>query len=146
MRVFVYGTLQAGHRNAHVNTGRRVPGRFVTAVALPLYVIGPAFLPWLLERPGEGEPVEGELYEVDDAGLVRLDALERIDVPDWYRRGRVQLRALGAPDAEPCEAMVYFGSAERLARETVHAGPLPAYTLALAARFAALAPPRPDLP
>ena len=35
--VFVYGTLQQGHRNAHVNRGRTLPGRYRTVQRWPLY-------------------------------------------------------------------------------------------------------------
>lgn len=126
--VFVYGTLKQGFRNAHVNTGVRVPGEFVTVQRYPLYVIGPHHLPWLVDRAGQGEPVHGQLYEVDDAGLARMDALERITEPDWYRRGEILVQREGEAGAEPVRAMVYFGSAKRLATEVVHLGPVPAFT------------------
>lgn len=133
--VFVYGTLQQGHRNAHVNEGLRVPGEFVTVERFPLYVIGANQLPWLVASPGQGEHVLGQLYEVDDAAMARLDALERITEPDWYSRGEIAVRPRGDAQAAPGRAMVYFGSAARLAREVVHLGPLAAYTLDIAARL-----------
>ena len=49
-RIFVFGTLQEGHRNFHVNRGTRIGGDWVTAQPHPLYVIGPMRLPWLLNR------------------------------------------------------------------------------------------------
>lgn len=133
--VFVYGTLKSGHRNAHVNTGRRVPGEFVTVESFPLFVIGATALPWLVDSPGEGLPVVGELFEVDADGLARLDRLERITEPAWYTRGEVLVRPRAEPLAPPRRAWVYFGDRERAARETVHAGPLPEYTLAHAAAW-----------
>ncbi|MFT3955699.1 MAG: gamma-glutamylcyclotransferase [Piscinibacter sp.] len=126
--VFVYGTLKQGFRNSHVNTGVRVPGEFVSVQRYPLYVIGPQHLPWLVDRAGQGEPVLGQLYEVDDAGLARMDALERITEPDWYRRGEILVRREGEADAAPVRAMVYFGSARRLDSEVVHLGPVPAFS------------------
>lgn len=126
--VFVYGTLKQGFRNAHVNTGVRVPGEFVSVQPYPLYVIGPYHLPWLVDDAGQGEPVLGQLYEVDDAGLVRMDELERIAEPDWYRRGEILVRRADQTDAPPVAAMVYFGSAKRLQTEAVHLGPVPAFT------------------
>lgn len=131
--VFVYGTLKQGFRNAHVNTGVRVPGEFVSVQRYPLYVIGPYHLPWLVDEAGEGEPVLGQLYEVDEAGLARMDQLERITESDWYRRGEIVVRRAEAADAELLTAMVYFGSARRLETETVHLGPVPAFTAAHAA-------------
>jgi gamma-glutamylaminecyclotransferase len=133
--VFVYGTLKQGFRNAHVNTGRRVPGAFVSVERLPLYVIGPAQLPWLVDRPGQGEHVIGELYEVDEVALARMDALERITEPDWYSRGRIAVRALGDAQAAVLTAQVYYGSAERAQREAAHFGPLAEYAQQHAAAY-----------
>jgi gamma-glutamylaminecyclotransferase len=133
--VFVYGTLKQGFRNAHVNTGVRVPGEFVSVEPYPLYVIGPSQLPWLVCSPGQGEPVVGQLYEVSPEGLQRMDALERITEPDWYARGEIWVRPRAEPGAAPRRAMVYFGSASRLQTEVVHLGPLAEYTLDLAARY-----------
>lgn len=132
--IFVYGTLQQGHRNAHVNQGRTRPGRYRTEERWPLWVLGPTFLPWLTHTPGEGLQVTGELVEVDDAGLARMDALEQLDRPDWYRRAPIALRPEGGGERVWAEA--YFGAPARVAMETVHAGPLEAYTLAVAARYA----------
>lgn len=133
--VFVYGTLKQGFRNAHVNTGTRVPGEFVSVDRYPLYVIGPHHLPWLVERAGEGEHVTGQLYEVDSADLARMDALERITEPDWYRRGEIAVRRRGDATAGVHKALVYFGSAARLETEVVHLGPVPAFTADHAALY-----------
>ena len=131
--IFVYGTLKQDHRNAHINQGVRVPGHFVTVERYPLYLIGPMVLPWLLDRPGQGEPVVGELYEVDDAALARMDVLERLTEPDWYTRAEIAVRRRGDPQAPVQRAWVYFGSAARVQTEVVHLGPLAEYTLAIAA-------------
>ena len=133
LRVFVYGTLKQGHRNAHINAGVRVPGDFVTVERFPLYVIGPNQLPWLVASPGQGEHVVGQLYEVDDAALVRMDALERITEPDWYARAEIAVRPRADAQAPSQRAWVYFGSAARLSSEVVHLGPLAEYTHAHAA-------------
>ena len=124
--VFVYGTLKAGFRNAHVNEGRPVGDAWVTMQPHPLHIIGRRRLPWLLDRPGQGLPVQGEVVSVDDAGLARMDALERLDDPTWYVRRRIAVApAHGGPAVE---AWVYFGSEAGFAGATVHAGPLHAYT------------------
>lgn len=125
-RVFVYGTLKQGFRNFHVNRGTRVGGDFVTVQAFPLYVLGPFGLPWLVHEPGRGEPVLGQVFEVDDAGLAQMDWLERVDEADWYTRRPLEVRPVeGGPSLA---AVAYFGSAARLASETVHHGPLAEYT------------------
>ena len=124
-RVFVYGTLKAGFPNAHVNRGTRVPGTFVTVERWPLYIATEDHIPWLVARVGEGAHVVGELYEVDDAGLARMDALERIDDPlNWYQRQTIAVRDRDDPAAAPVSAFVYFGSAARLRAGPVHEGPL----------------------
>lgn len=126
--VFVYGTLKSGFRNHGWNRARRL-GRYRTLERYPLWVLGPACLPWLSEQPGEGERVLGELFEATDAQLAQMDVLEELDRPDWYRRGRIALAPEGGGPA--VEAWVYFGAAARAARETRHAGPLTEYTLDL---------------
>ncbi len=131
--VFVYGTLKQGFPNFHVNHGRRVPGDFVTEQPHPFYVIGDLGLPWLVQRPGEGLQVTGEVYAVDDAGLARMDRLEQIDEPGWYERRRIAVRPAGG--GAPIEPWVYFGVAERLAREPLRAGPLAVYTTELAKTY-----------
>ena len=133
--IFVYGTLQQGHRNAHVNQGRTLPGRYRTVQRWPLYVIGPGFFPWLSHTAGEGEHVVGELVEVDDAALARMDALEQLEQPDWYRRAPIDV--VPERGGEVVQAEAYFGAPQRLTMERVHVGPLVAYTLEVAARFAA---------
>ncbi len=133
--LFVYGTLKQGHRNAHINQGVRVPGEFVTVERFPLYLIGPMVLPWLVNHPGQGDPVVGELYEVDDAALARTDALERLTEPDWYTRAEIAVRRRDDPRAPAQRAFVYFGSAARLPTEVVHLGPVAEYTRPHAALF-----------
>lgn len=127
-RIFVYGTLKTGFPNFHINTGKRVPGEFVTVEKFPLYLIGPTQVPWLVNRPGQGECVVGEVFEVDAATLARMDKLEQIDEPLWYAREPLWVRRMDDERAQPLQVQVYFGSAERLALETIHAGPLAVYT------------------
>ncbi len=125
-RVFVYGTLKQGFRNFHVNRGRRIGGGFVTVQAYPLYILGPFGLPWLVHEPGRGEPVRGQVFEVDDAGLAEMDWLERVNDADWYTRRPVGVRPV--EEGPALAATAYFGSATRLTSETVHHGPLAEYT------------------
>jgi gamma-glutamylaminecyclotransferase len=129
-RVFVYGTLKSGFPNFHVNTGVQVPGEFVTVERFPLYVIGDIHVPWLVDRTGEGEPVCGQVFEVDAETLAGMDVLEQVDEEGWYTRAEIAVRPRADPSAAPLRVYVYFGDAERLAREPVHLGPLAEYTLA----------------
>lgn len=132
MKVFVYGTLKQGFRNQHWN-GARLIGRYRSLQRYPLLVLGPSYLPWLSEQPGQGERVLGELYEADAVQLAKMDELEQLDKPDWYRRGEIELEPEGG--GEILTALVYFGSPVRAAREDVHAGPMAEYTMAVEQRF-----------
>jgi gamma-glutamylaminecyclotransferase len=129
-RIFVYGTLKQGFCNFGVNAGRRLPGVFETVERFPLYVIGAPGLPWLVDTAGEGHRVAGQLFDVDDADLPRMDALERIDQPGWYARSVLQVVPAGGSSLAALEAEAYFGCRSRLAIETVRLGPLAEYTLA----------------
>ncbi|XP_052843653.1 putative gamma-glutamylcyclotransferase CG2811 [Drosophila gunungcola] len=88
-RVFVYGTLKRGEPNHHWLTKKengqaRFLGRGKTAAKFPL-VVGTRYnIPFLLARPGEGNHIEGEIYEVDVAMFGKLDQLE--DYPQYYDR------------------------------------------------------------
>ena len=135
--VFVYGTLKQGFRNHAVNRGVRRPGRFTTVQALPLYIVGERFLPWLLNRPGQGWPVTGELYDCDAGALDEMDRLEGVATLGWYERHTVWVRPSPGLDGhtEALCAWVYFGSEAGFARATCHGGPMPAYTQAHARAF-----------
>jgi gamma-glutamylaminecyclotransferase len=126
--VFVYGTLKEGFPNFHVNLGSRVPGEFETVQAYPLFIVGDSRVPWLVDRPGEGQPVAGELYRVGGAELALMDELEQVDEPGWYARRTIAVRPRGQPDGEGAEAFVYFGNAARLLDTMVHEGPMAEYT------------------
>lgn len=134
-RVFVYGTLKEGFPNFHANHGVRVPGEFVTVHAYPLYVIGACHVPWLVDRAGEGHPVRGQVFEVDDAGLATMDELELVDQPGWYLRATIPVRRYPEDGGEPLRAFVYFGDAQRLREVAVHLGPIPEYRPDHAVRY-----------
>jgi gamma-glutamylaminecyclotransferase len=125
--IFVYGTLKQGFRNFHINRGRRVDGDFVTDVPYPLYLVGEFGLPWLVRKPGEGLPVEGQVFEVDDDVLQDMDALERIDQAGYYQRLPLRVKRIGGDAAIDVEC--YFGSESTFARGPVIAGPLARYEL-----------------
>ena len=133
-KVFVYGTLKEGFANFGINAGRRLPGEFRTAERYPLYIVTEFFIPWLVNQPGAGERVIGQLFEVDDATLREMDRLEQIDEEGWYTREeiRVHPHPVGAEPPNDTDsgirAFVYFGSSARLASDVVHAGPLAEFT------------------
>uniref|UniRef100_A0A1I8Q755 Gamma-glutamylcyclotransferase family protein n=1 Tax=Stomoxys calcitrans TaxID=35570 RepID=A0A1I8Q755_STOCA len=88
-KVFVYGTLKRGEPNHHWLT-RQENGfaRFVaqgtTDEKYPL-VVGTRYnIPFLLDKPGTGHNIHGEIYEVDEKMFANLDVLE--DYPKYYDR------------------------------------------------------------
>ncbi len=131
--IFVFGTLKQGFENHHVNRGERIGARFVSVAPYPLYIVGARCFPWLLDRPGQGIPVVGEVYRADAQALAEMDGLERIDTPGWYERRRLLVRPEGGGEA--IEAWVYFGSEAGFAGEPVQLGPLAEYLLEHQERF-----------
>lgn len=126
--VFVYGTLKEGFANFNINAGQRVPGVFQTVDRFPLYVIGEYHIPWLVDRAGQGERVLGQLFHVDPDALRRMDELERLDEPGWFKRREVEVRNLDDGAEATALAYIYFGDAQRLSTDEVHAGPMGEFT------------------
>jgi len=86
-RIFVYGTLKQGFPNHENYMASAKPlGKYQTIEKYPLVLCGARYVPCMIDSPGKGLHVEGELYEVDDECLNRIDALERIQDSDGYRR------------------------------------------------------------
>jgi gamma-glutamylaminecyclotransferase len=99
-RVFVYGTLMKGEHHHEVLKEASFVGLAETEPTFELVQIDyyPALLPQGATR------VIGEVYEVDDAMLAKLDELE--EVPDYYVRELVRL-------ADGSEAHVYVMPRDR---------------------------------
>jgi gamma-glutamylaminecyclotransferase len=133
--VFVFGTLKQGFPNFAVNQGRRVGGVFRTLDRHPLLLVGERHVPWMIDSPGLGERVSGELYEVDAAALAAMDLLEGVGQADGYERRALRVQA-GAPgDDAVVLAQVYMKRPEQVVEAEVQLGPLAEYTLAHAARY-----------
>lgn len=126
--LFVYGSLKEGFPNFHVNQGRRVPGEFRTVRPHPLYLVG-GRLPCLLPAAGHGLQVQGQLFEVSDDALARMDALERVGQPGGYRRELIEVQAMDPAAPDPLSAYVYLQSPAMLDLAGDHLGPLALYTL-----------------
>lgn len=131
--IFVFGTLKDGFPNFSENEGTRVGGRFVTQTPYELYLVGPRYVPWMIADQGQGVPIAGEVYSVDDNGLARMDRLERVDEPDGYQR--LSISATNTQTNESIETFVYLMRANQLDRSEIQAGPLPEYRVADAARY-----------
>jgi gamma-glutamylaminecyclotransferase len=131
--VFVFGTLKEGFPNFATNRGTRVGGTFTTCTPYPLYLVGERHVPWLVDRPGEGLAVDGEVYRVDDATLAAMDRLERVTEPDGYRRLPLQVQESGSGERRVVQA--YLKPPAQLVAGEVRAGPLAAYTPEHAASY-----------
>ncbi|XP_047328006.1 putative gamma-glutamylcyclotransferase At3g02910 [Impatiens glandulifera] len=79
--IFTYGTLKQGFSNHGllqdmIDTGdASFLGVYRTIDKLPL-VCGPYKVPFLLNMPGSGDRVYGELYAVSQSAIPRMDELE----------------------------------------------------------------------
>ena len=102
-RLFVYGTLKRGCSNHAQLEGQRYLGPARTVAGYALY--GLEGYPGLVRTGEGGDVVSGEVWEVDDQRLAKLDQFEGVG-EGLYRRDAV---ALEAPfDREPVEAYHYL--------------------------------------
>jgi gamma-glutamylaminecyclotransferase len=85
-RVFAFGTLKRGFPLHEAGIADALYlGECMTAEPYPMMIAGPWFAPMMLNEPGNGYRVRGELYEVSDECLARLDKLESAGTPGNYR-------------------------------------------------------------
>ncbi|KAI6176788.1 Gamma-glutamylcyclotransferase family protein [Aphelenchoides bicaudatus] len=108
-RVFVYGTLKQKEPNSHVMSSEETGySKFIGVARLtqkyPLLVSTQFNIPFLLNNPGVGQFVEGEVYEVDDKKLIALDELE--NHPHFYVRTQQQIEFLS--NGEKTDIFVYL--------------------------------------
>jgi len=111
--VFVYGTLKKGFPNhdRYMQQARRV-GTFRAREGYRLVLNGERYSPCMMAGAGRGHRVVGEVYEVDRAGLALMDRLERIGLPDGYRRHRIRVDRVDGPPADVCDVFVYLKAPE----------------------------------
>ncbi|PXA71427.1 gamma-glutamylcyclotransferase family protein [Vibrio sp. 11986-1-5] len=77
--VFVYGTLRQGESHHDYLSESKLLGYFETPPSYALHDLGP--YPGLIAGQ---QSIKGEVYQVDERTLAKLDVLE--DVPVEYRR------------------------------------------------------------
>ena len=107
--VFVYGTLKKGFPNHdnYMESAKRL-GKYQTIEKYPLVLCGARYVPCMINSPGKGHHVEGELYEVDDECLDRIDALERIQDSDGYKRAVIGVSLSESGGQDITEALAYL--------------------------------------
>lgn len=135
--IFVYGTLKEGFPNFHFNPGRRIPGTYRTRQALPFYVVqlrDEDRAPWLVNKPGQGVQVSGQVFEVDAATLQSMDEFEEVGLPTGYVRVAVELEAVD--DAGTVlQAHVYMKEEHQMVECLAVEGPFAEYTEQLAVGY-----------
>ncbi|XP_005995554.1 gamma-glutamylaminecyclotransferase isoform X2 [Latimeria chalumnae] len=93
--IFVYGTLKKAQPNHHHMTrGTNGKGEYCgqghTVEKYPLVIAGKYNIPYLLNIPGSGCQVSGEIYAIDDQLLQFLDEFE--SCPHMYQRALVNIK------------------------------------------------------
>lgn len=135
--LFVYGTLKEGFPNFGRNPGVRVPGKFRTRLALPLYVVSlpqEERAPWLIHLPGQGYRVSGQVYRVDSVVLQKMDAFEEVGLPSGYVRVEIELVS-SVDETTTLRADAYLKENHQLAGCLSREGPYEEYTPALAVGY-----------
>lgn len=122
-RIFAFGTLKRGF-SLHDQglRGAKYLGLYQTTEPFPMLIAGPWFAPMMLDQPGVGVRVSGELYEIDASRLPALDALESIGVPGNFRR-LIEVRAIHGERGD--QALAYMKALELAV--PVHSGYLADY-------------------
>lgn len=93
--VFVYGTLKVNQPNHYwLSDASNGLSNFIAAgktiERFPL-VIGTRYsIPFLIDERGVGNFIEGEIYEVDENMLEKLDELE--GYPNFYTRTQIDIK------------------------------------------------------
>jgi gamma-glutamylaminecyclotransferase len=137
VNLFVYGTLKQGLPNHDRMVGRRVGGTWRTVQAMPLYVVRLPLedrAPWLVNQPGQGHRVQGEVYEVDDALLPAMDRFEEVGLPTGYERVPIVLEPVDHAGPR-LQAQAYLKPPSHLAQCVSVEGPFAEYTPELASGY-----------
>ena len=101
MYVFVYGTLKKGFENEHFLSSAKFIGKGITKSKFPMVSIIKAY-PYVINDEGYGHNIQGEVYEIDDKILKRLDALE--GYPEHYDRKSTMIDV----DSNLYKTIIYF--------------------------------------
>ena len=104
--VFVYGTLKRGGENHGWIEKQQFVAEAHTAALYRLFDLGG--YPGMV-RAEDGISIQGEVWEVDETGLIKLDVLEDTDGGEYER---VQVQLEGEYATQSVEGYVYLRSVE----------------------------------
>ncbi|CAB4064470.1 GGACT [Lepeophtheirus salmonis] len=109
--VFVYGTLKRTEPNHHwiLDKGDKFQflGRGRTQEKYPFVIASSFNIPYVLDKPGFGNQVFGEIYKATEDMLPHLDILE--EHPRHYIRKTIPVELLkDGNDTEKMNAWLYF--------------------------------------
>ncbi len=109
--IFVYGTLKRGFCRAHHLAGQTFVGGACTSPQYLMYDCGQ--YPGLIIDRKEGISIQGELWSVDEKGVVLLDQVEGVS-ENWFSREPIELIE---PTVDlPVQAYFFQGNVSRLPR------------------------------
>lgn len=109
-KILAVGTLKRGFPlHEQGLSGARYLGDYRTRSCYPMLIAGPWFAPMVLNEPGTGRQITGELYEVDDSALSILDRLESVGEAGNFREIVEAEPVAGGPTVS---AFVYMKSRE----------------------------------
>ncbi|SMC09105.1 gamma-glutamylcyclotransferase family protein [Nitratiruptor tergarcus] len=100
-KLFVYGTLKKGLCNHFYLHEATFLGEAITLQAYPL-IAPKRWYPYLIDKPGKGKRIRGELYALNLATLKQIDRLE--EHPRYYKRKVIEILVNGKRQ----EAFTYF--------------------------------------
>jgi len=104
MRLFVYGTLRQGGVNHRLIFGSPHLGPATTAEPYVMVTQKSRSYPYIFKHPDlYAASVKGEMYEINEETLRRLDILE--GHPDHYRRQEIRVKT---PKGELLECVAYI--------------------------------------
>ena len=110
--VAVYGTLKKGYGNYHSYLmGETHVGSGKTIEKYPMVIDG---LPWVIDKPGEGNQIEIDLFAVSDKVMRSLDGLE--GHPVMYKRKKINVLVKG----RKYSAWLYFGQNQTWKGKKLH--------------------------
>ena len=122
IRIFAIGTLKKGYPLHGYLEGAEFLGQGTSCRPFPLVIAGPWFAPMLINEPGVGRHIKGELYRVSPDELAALDAAESVGRPGNYRQ---LIEVDRIDDHQSCYAFAYFKAAGLA--EPVHSAHLDEY-------------------